>query len=73
MSYFPTEQNHSSNTCGTSAALPILDRIWEDVVLDFFDSLPNSGWHDTILVVVDWLSKFGSYYFVRKVANSAKA
>ncbi|PKA56989.1 hypothetical protein AXF42_Ash002293 [Apostasia shenzhenica] len=44
-------------TSGLLHPLPISDKVWTDVSLDFIDGLPKSHGKDTILVVVDKLSK----------------
>ncbi|WVZ24369.1 hypothetical protein V8G54_002913 [Vigna mungo] len=44
---------------GVLQPLPILDRICEDISLDFITSLLKSKGFQAILVVVDWLSKYG--------------
>lgn len=38
--------------------LPIPNKIWEDITLEFITRLPCAEGKMTILVVVDWLSKY---------------
>ena len=45
--------------------LPILDIIWEQVSMDFISGLPNSHRYDTILVVVDRLSKYSDFILLK--------
>lgn len=46
-------------------ALPILDKVWDDIAMSFIEGLPKSVVYDTIMVVVDWLSKYAHFILLK--------
>ena len=42
---------------GLLKQLPILEQPWNSISMDFIKKLPSSSGFDTILVIVDWLTK----------------
>ncbi|KAG9453182.1 hypothetical protein H6P81_006086 [Aristolochia fimbriata] len=46
---------------GLLQPLPIPTQVWEDISIDFIGGLPRAHHVDTILVVVDWLTKFSHF------------
>ena len=55
---------------GLLEPLPIPDKIWDDVAMDFIIGLPPSVGHTVIIVVIDRLSKYAYLSSLKSDFNS---
>jgi len=57
---------------GSLQQLPILERPWNSISMDFIKKLPSSSGFDTILVIVDQLSKQAIFISTHNTITSAE-
>ncbi|GKV11569.1 hypothetical protein SLEP1_g22817 [Rubroshorea leprosula] len=57
---------------GLLQPLPLPHRVWEQVSMDFIDDLPSSQGYTTIMIVVDWLSKYAHFIPVMHPYTTSK-
>lgn len=57
---------------GLLLPLQVPKSIWEDISLDFINGLPQSRRVDTILAVVDHLSKYGHFIGLKHLSLPPK-
>lgn len=53
--------NMTLKSAGLLQPLPILSQVWEDITMNFIDELPKSNIYDTIMVIVDRLTKYSHF------------
>lgn len=62
----------STSPAGLFQSLPIPTKVWEDISMDFIEGLSKAANVDTILVVVDLMTKYSHFLAMKHLFTAAK-
>ena len=69
---YSRNKGEKMNTPGLLQPLPILDQRWEEISMDFITGIPKSEGKDTILVMVNKLTKYAHFYCIQTTYKASQ-
>ena len=70
--YVRKKNSKLTHPAGLIQALPILEKKWDNILMDFITGLPKYLGKDCIYVVVDRLNKFAHLFYITSYFSAAQ-